>query len=213
MAVDGAGRHAAERVPRRRVDHRQVEVADEQDERDVHQPVVEDDRAVEAEAVVALAEPEQEAGGGEEDGERGGQDRVQLLAGVEAALRTRDPPQPEAVVAVDDVELARGAPQRAAVAEEDDQPECDRPGDRGVDVHVLDEGAAADGGGEARQVEDEAAPEQDEEGGRVDPVHPALRRGEPADRVNVRSHSSSPPKRPGRSRAAPSTRARATRSP
>ena len=48
--VDRAERDPAQRVPRRRVDQRQVEVADEEHERDVHQPVVEQDRAREAEA-------------------------------------------------------------------------------------------------------------------------------------------------------------------
>jgi hypothetical protein len=48
-------------VARRGIDEREVEVSDEEDERHVHQPVVEEDRAREAERRVALAEPEQEA--------------------------------------------------------------------------------------------------------------------------------------------------------
>ena len=65
--ADGAERDPAQRVPRRRVDHGEVEVADRSDERDVHQAVVEDDRAREAELRVALAEPEQQARDQEEE--------------------------------------------------------------------------------------------------------------------------------------------------
>jgi hypothetical protein len=43
------------------VDHREVQVADDQDECGVHEPVVEHDRAREAEPRVALAEPEEQA--------------------------------------------------------------------------------------------------------------------------------------------------------
>src|SRR3954454_6952207 len=59
VLVDPAARHAAERVPRPRMDHRQVEVTQEEDERDVRQPVVDEDRLREAEARVALAVPEE----------------------------------------------------------------------------------------------------------------------------------------------------------
>jgi hypothetical protein len=60
LDADVAERHAAERVPRGRVDQGEVEVSREEDERDVHHPVVEDHSAREAEPRVLLAEPEQE---------------------------------------------------------------------------------------------------------------------------------------------------------
>src|SRR5439155_1258808 len=56
-----AGRHAAKRMPRCRMDDREVEMTDEQEERRVEQPVVQRDGARPAEARVPLAEPEQEA--------------------------------------------------------------------------------------------------------------------------------------------------------
>jgi len=64
----------------------EVEVADEQNEEDVHQAVVDEDRAGKPEAGVALAVPEQESGEREQEGERGADRGVQLLAGVEEAL-------------------------------------------------------------------------------------------------------------------------------
>ena len=100
LDADVAERHAAERVTRRGMDQREVEVADEERERHVHQAVVEDDRAREAEARVLLAEPEQEPGDAEQDRERGGEDRVDLLARVEPSLRCPAAAQPEDVVAV-----------------------------------------------------------------------------------------------------------------
>src|SRR5712692_2220337 len=91
-------RHAAKCVAGGWVDEREVEVAGDDDERGVHQGVVDEDRAREAEARVSLAVPEQEAGDEEEDGKRCGQGGVQLLAGVEAALRRAPPQEPAAVV-------------------------------------------------------------------------------------------------------------------
>src|SRR5439155_15816709 len=63
-----------ERVASAWIDQREVEVAEEEEERDVHQPVVHDQRVLESEGVVALAVPEKEAGDGEQHGERRGDD-------------------------------------------------------------------------------------------------------------------------------------------
>src|SRR6266568_7708864 len=68
----------AERVSSAGMDQGEVEVAEQEEEGHVHQPVVHDQRVLEAESVVALAVPEEEAGDGEENGERGGDDRVDL---------------------------------------------------------------------------------------------------------------------------------------
>ena len=79
LDADVAEGHPAQRVAGRRMDQREIEVADEEQERDVHQAVVEDHRAREAEPRVALADPEEHARDPEQDGERGRQDRVDLL--------------------------------------------------------------------------------------------------------------------------------------
>ena len=128
---------AAERMPRRRVDEREEEVPAQQNQGEQRQPVVQQDRAREAKAVVALAEPEQRAGDGEEQREGGGERRVHLLARVEAALRPRLRAQPVQVVVVEPVELAHGRAQAAPVAEHHDQCERDEPRDRRIDVKVL----------------------------------------------------------------------------
>src|SRR5918911_5700536 len=70
VLVDCSERDPAERVARRRVDDREVEVPDEQHERRVHQAVVKKDGAREAETRVSLAEPQQHAGAEEEQHER-----------------------------------------------------------------------------------------------------------------------------------------------
>ena len=80
----------------------------------------------------------------EQQRERCRQRSVQLLARVEAALRTRDAPQPEAVVVVEAVELADRLAQPTPVAEDDDQRDRDHPREAGVEVHVLDERPAPD---------------------------------------------------------------------
>ena len=85
--VDLAGGHAAQRVARARMDQRQVEVPDEQADGEEREDVVDGAGAVEDEAVVALAEPEEEAGQREQERERDGQQGVDLLAGVEPPLR------------------------------------------------------------------------------------------------------------------------------
>jgi hypothetical protein len=59
--ADGAEGHAAEGVPRGRVDEGQVQVANDDYDREVHERVVEVDGAAEPEACVALAVPKQEA--------------------------------------------------------------------------------------------------------------------------------------------------------
>jgi hypothetical protein len=114
-------------------------VPGDQHERDVHQPVVEENGAREAEARVALAQPQQHARDGEQDGERGRDRGVELLTRVEPPLRTRHPPQPQHVVLVEPVEFAERPPEPAPVAERDDERERHEPRDRRVDVHVLHE--------------------------------------------------------------------------
>src|SRR3954470_23830386 len=71
LLAHGADRDPAQRMARGGMDHGEVEMADEECERHVHQPIVDDDGAGEAEAGVALAEPEQEPGDQEEHRERG----------------------------------------------------------------------------------------------------------------------------------------------
>src|SRR5438552_17295291 len=90
--------HSAQRVAGRRMANREIEMARKQAERDEHQAVVEDDRAREPKPRVALAEPEEDARNGEEDRERRRERRVQLLAGVEPALRRGPLPEEPADV-------------------------------------------------------------------------------------------------------------------
>src|SRR5205085_1816221 len=52
----------AERMPGRGMDERQIDVAEQQEEGDVHQPVVHDERVLKPEGVVALPVPENEYG-------------------------------------------------------------------------------------------------------------------------------------------------------
>src|SRR5581483_12341415 len=107
-------------------------------------------------ARVPLPEPQQEAGGAEQERERRREGGVQLLPRVEPPLR-RGPPagEPPAVLDAEGVQLARGAGEAAAVTGERDERERREPADAGPEVHVLHRRAAADRGGEARQVEDE----------------------------------------------------------
>src|SRR6266566_827652 len=203
----------AQRMARRRIHERQVEVAEHEEERDVHQPVVDDERVLEPEGVVPLPVPEEEAGEREQEGERRRDDHVELLAGVEAALRIAAPPQPAEVVVVEDVDLARVCEQPAAVAGEDDKSQGGEPGERRVDVDVLQQRPPADELREARQVEAEPRAEEAEEGARVYPVQRALGAAEARQPADARScsHSIARPRRSGRSRAAPSSRGAAWR--
>ena len=111
----------------------------------------------------------------EQQGERAGQRRVQLLARVEASLGAGDAPQPEPVVAVKSVEHPQRLTQAAPVAEKDDERDREHPGQAGVEVDVLHERLAADELTQARHVEDEPRAEQHHEGARVHPVQRALR--------------------------------------
>ena len=82
----------------------------------------------EAEAGVALAQPEQHARHEEQEGVGGGERRVQLLAGVETTLRRRPAAeQPASVVAIEAVELARRPQNPAPVARERNQERAARP--------------------------------------------------------------------------------------
>src|SRR5579871_6781582 len=134
----GADRHSAQCVPRGGMDQGEVEVSGQERERDVHQSVVEEHRAREAEARVLLAEPEQEPGDTEEDRECGGECSVDLLARVEPSLRGFTGPQPAQVIAVERLQLTCRAPQPAK-AEHDDDRERGEPADSGPEVHALDQ--------------------------------------------------------------------------
>src|SRR5439155_16099524 len=203
----------AQRVARRWIHERQVEVAEHEEKRDVHQPVVDDERVLKAERVVPLTVPEKEAGERKQEGERGRDDHVDLLAGVEAALRVAASPQPAEIVVVEDIDLAGVREQAAAVAREHDQRQRGEPGKGRVDVDVLQQRPPADELRQARQVEAEPRTEQDEEGARVYPVQRALGEAEPRQPASTRSysHSTAPPTRSGRSRVVPSSRAAAWR--
>src|SRR5579872_1521845 len=61
VLADRSDGDSPQSVARRRMNHGQVQIADQEDDGDVHQPVVEDDRTGEAETGVALAQPEQHA--------------------------------------------------------------------------------------------------------------------------------------------------------
>jgi hypothetical protein len=74
------------------------------------QVVVYEEGVGEAEAGVALAEPEEEAADGEQDREGGGGDGVELPAGAESALRCVAAEEPGAVVGIEEVDLVDGAP-------------------------------------------------------------------------------------------------------
>src|SRR5436309_16132350 len=102
-------------MARGRADQHEVEVADEQQQRDVHQAVVEQDRARKAEAGVALAVPEEESREGEQNGEGACHRRIELLAGVELPGPARAVAEPAAVVLVEAIELAQGREQALAV--------------------------------------------------------------------------------------------------
>lgn len=116
------------------------------------------------EAVVALAEPEEEAADREEDRERRGGDGVQLLADVEPSR-------------VEELDLADHPPERAAVAEREHRHQRDRPGERGPEVDRLEQGPPPDRLGEAGEVEAQPGAEERAERGRVDPVHRPLGAG------------------------------------
>src|SRR5438477_1581938 len=103
-----------ERVASAWIDQREVEVAEQEEEGDVHQPVVHDERVLKPEGVVAFAVPEKEAGDCEQNSERRGDDRVQLLAGIEAALWSAAAAEPGAVGGVEGGDCACGRRQRAA---------------------------------------------------------------------------------------------------
>ena len=129
----------------------------------------------ETEARVALAVPEQEPGDDEEHREGGGEDRVDLLAGVEAPLRRAGVAGQEAGGRRGRRGRSRGSCARAragsragrsAGAHQPRRPpsRCGRPSSA----------AGADAARERRQVEDETRAEQGEEGGRVHPVQEPL---------------------------------------
>jgi hypothetical protein len=108
-------------------------MAGEQDERDVHQAVVEQDRAGEAEAGVALPVPEQEARDGEQNDEGAGHRGVELLSGVEFSRPARAVAKPAAVVLIEAVELAQGREKAPSGADGDDEGEREQPCDTCVE--------------------------------------------------------------------------------
>jgi hypothetical protein len=163
------------------MDHRQVEVTRDEGNRRVGEDVVEDDGAVEAEAGVALAEPEQRSRDREEDREGGGERCVQLLPGVEASLRRVCTAQPAPVVGVEDVQVARGGAEAPPVTEDEDCREGEDPRDGREEVDVLHQRPSADFRGERGKVEHEPGAEEHEERRCVHPVQRSLRAREAAD--------------------------------
>src|SRR5207302_7230518 len=121
LLIHPAARDAVERVPGLGVDEREVEVAEEEEEGDVHQPVMDEDGVGEAKARVAFAVPEERTRDREQNRERGRGDRVQLLAGVEPTLRRMPPLEPLAIVAVPEIDFADRVTQAPAVPDGDDQ--------------------------------------------------------------------------------------------
>ena len=162
------------------MDQREIQVPDEERERDVHQAVVQEHRAREAVARVLLAEPEEKAGDAEQDRERGGEGGVDLLAGVEPPLRRLTSAEPAQVVAVERVELPCGR-EHPAPAEDDDGGKRAQPGDASPEVDVLDGLPPRDEDREAGEVQDQPGCEEEEEAERVDPVEQALGPGETRD--------------------------------
>ena len=124
--------------------------------------------------MVSLAVPEEEAGDGKEDGECRSDDRVDLLAGVEATLRCSASAKPGEVVIVEVVDLTRCGEQAATVTGKQDERERSQPDERRVDVDVLQQRSPADQLGQARQVQAQAGHEENEEGARMDPVKRAF---------------------------------------
>ena len=80
-----------------------------------------------------------------------------------------------------EVFIQAGAGEGSAIADEEHREESDGPCERGQEVDVLHERAAADGCRERGEVEDEPRAEQNEKRRRVHPVHRALRPREPPD--------------------------------
>src|SRR5688572_3891118 len=100
----------------------------EQPDGEERQRLVDGARAVEEEAVVPLAEPEEEARGDEEDGEGRAEKRVELLACVEAPLRRATPAEPAPVVRVERLDLPPVGGEPPPVSQHDDEDESDHPG-------------------------------------------------------------------------------------
>src|SRR4029079_3401419 len=147
----------------RRMDHRQVEVTCDEGDRRIGGDVVEDDGAVEAEAGVALSEPEQRSRDEKQERERWGKGASELLPGVESSLRRVLAEEPAPIVGVEEVELTRRGAQPPAVAEDDDRRQGEDPRESGEEVDVLHEGPPADLRGERRKVEHEPRSEEHEE--------------------------------------------------
>jgi hypothetical protein len=117
---------------------------DEQEERDVHQPVVDEQGVREPEPGVTLPVPEEEAGDREEQPEHGGDDRIQLLARIQPALRRTASAEPGEVVGVEAVDLASCAGELPSIAEEDDERQRHDPGQRRVEMDRLQQGSPVD---------------------------------------------------------------------
>src|ERR671934_1502727 len=113
------------------------------------------DRAGEAEAGVALAVPEQEPGHREQQRERRGQGGVELLPGVELARAAAAAAKPGAIVPVEAVELAQRRDQ-ALAAQGEDERERGQPGDARVEVEGLYQRAASDQDAQLGEVENES---------------------------------------------------------
>ncbi len=196
-------------MARCRTNEHQVEVPGEQQQRDVHQAVVKQDRAGKAEAGVSFAVPEQKPRHGEQHREGPSQRGVDLLARVEPPGAARAAKEPAAVVVVEAVEGAQRRRHAHAVADDNDEDERAQPRDAGVQVDCLDERPARDEHAQLRQVEHESRREQGEEAEGEDPVERALGAREPANEAAIaprdasHGHSSVRPRHRGRSRASP----------
>src|SRR6266516_5458202 len=142
-------------MPRPWIDQGEIQMAGQQDERDPHQSVVQDDRSSETESCVTLAVPEQDPRDGEENREGGCYRGVELLTRVEAPLLCRIAAEPEPVVQIEPVEVVQGPAQSLSIAEEDDRKQSQGPRNRRVKMHVLHETTVSDSG-QRREIQDES---------------------------------------------------------
>ena len=169
-------RDPAQRVPRRRVDQREVEMPDEQHERDVHQPVVEQDRAREAEAVSRSPSQSRSPETAKSSANAAVSAAFSFWPALKRPCGARRRRAASAGRRVEAVELARGRAQAAAVAEQRRSARARRPTRPPCQKWMsFTSGRRPTSLAEARDVEHEPGREQDEERGRVNPVERALR--------------------------------------
>ena len=167
-----------------RVQHGHVDVAEHQRQHRERQDVVQEQHPAELERVVALAQAQERAGDAEQEPGGADDDDVELLAGVEAAggrglaaaqRPVRRATQPGAVVAVEAVDVARGAAQGAAVAGEDDEHDRDAEQRRRPEMDRLHERPVVDERRQHGQPQHQPRRGQRPERQRARPVQRALR--------------------------------------